>query len=50
MYFQDSGFVLQPDQNNRELGMFNKSEEVVSCIKQDFQDWRSSESLTARDD
>ena len=50
MYFQDSGFVLQPDQNNRKLGMFNKSEEVVSCIKQDFQDWRSSESLTARDD
>jgi len=50
MCFQDSGFVFQPDQDNRKLGMFDKSQEVVSCIKQDFQDRRSSESLTVRDD
>lgn len=50
MYFQDFGFVFQPDQDNRKLGMFDKSQEVVSCFKQDFQDRGSSESLATRDD
>lgn len=50
MYFQDFGFVFQPDQDDRKLGMFDKSQEVVSCFKQDFQDWGSAKSLAARDD